>query len=48
MLKAKKDAPIEFEGDRTEEGFIDFLKQHSSAKIDVTAEPTERKRDDEL
>jgi protein disulfide-isomerase A1 len=46
--KGKKDAPIEFEGDRTEEGFIDFLKQHSSAKIDVTAEPTERKRDDEL
>jgi protein disulfide-isomerase A1 len=29
-----KQSPIEFEGDRTEEGFIAFLKEHSSAKLD--------------
>jgi len=29
-----KNSPIEFDGDRTEEGLLTFLKQHSSAKLD--------------
>jgi protein disulfide-isomerase A1 len=38
--KGNKHSPMDFEGDRTEEGFIAFLKQHSSAQIDATATPT--------
>jgi len=34
FAKGRKHSPIDYEGDRTEEGFIDYLKKHSSAKFD--------------
>ena len=31
----KKDAPMDFEGDRTVDGFVDFLTKHSSNKVEA-------------
>jgi protein disulfide-isomerase A1 len=33
--KGRKHNPIDFEGDRTEEGFTEFLKKHSSANFET-------------
>ena len=38
--KGRKHNPVEFDGDRTEEGFISFLKKHGTAKIDETGSQT--------
>lgn len=42
--RGRKHAPIDFEGDRTEEGFIEFLKKNTRADFDSVEKP----RDDEL
>jgi protein disulfide-isomerase A1 len=34
FAKGRKHNPMDFEGDRTEEGFVEFLKKHSSANFD--------------
>jgi protein disulfide-isomerase A1 len=42
--RGRKHSPIDFDGDRTEEGFVEFLKKNTRANFDDAA-PT---RDDEL
>ena len=41
MPKGKSVRPIKFEGDRTIEGFIDFMQQHTKEEL-VFVEPEEK------
>jgi protein disulfide-isomerase A1 len=39
--KGKKNSPVDYSGERTEDGFIDYLKRHSSANFEGASHPVQ-------